>query len=172
MYNRPLVLKGNINIKNNDKCIIGKIIKNKNVETKENYIQVLDNKNLNLYEKGYLGYIFENEPQNIDLDKINYCSNVKSYETLLDYDVVEIVDKLYIKVLYRDDSDDNAIVVTNQCNSNCIMCPDPDGIRKTRINPDIKKLIQQIRCIPGDTAHITITGGEPGIRKRRANKSS
>ncbi len=165
MYNRPLVLKGNINIKNNDKCIIGKIIKNKNVETKENYIQVLDNKNLNLYEKGYLGYIFENEPQNIDLDKINYCSNVKSYETLLDYDVVEIVDKLYIKVLYRDDSDDNAIVVTNQCNSNCIMCPDPDGIRNTRINPDIKKLIQQIRCIPDDTAHITITGGEPGIRK-------
>ena len=48
MYNRPSVLKGNINIKNNDKCIIGKIIKNKNVETKENYIQVLDNKNLNL----------------------------------------------------------------------------------------------------------------------------
>ena len=99
MYNRPLVLKGNINIKNDDKCIIGKIIKNKNVETKENYIQVLDNENLNSYEKGYLGYIFENEPQNIDLDKINYCSNIKNYETLLDYDVVEIVDKFYVKVL-------------------------------------------------------------------------
>ena len=111
MYNRPLVLKGNINIKNDDKCIIGKIIKNKNTETKENYIQVLDNENLNLYQKGYLGYVFEEEPKNINLTEINYCSNIKSYETLLDYDVVEIVDKLYIKVLYRDDSDDNAIVV-------------------------------------------------------------
>ena len=56
MKNRPLILKGNINIKNTDEYIIGKIIKNKNIENKETYIQVLNIENIDLYEKGYKGY--------------------------------------------------------------------------------------------------------------------
>ena len=55
MKNRPLILKGNINIKNTDEYIIGKIIKNKNIENKETYIQVLNSENIDLYEKGYKG---------------------------------------------------------------------------------------------------------------------
>lgn len=165
MNNRPFILKGNINIQDPDQYIIGKIIKNKNVEEKESYIQVLDNKNINLYQKGYKGYIFEKKPQNIELDRINYCYEIENYETLLNYDVVEIINNKNIRVLYRDDSEDNAIVVTNQCNSNCIMCPDADSIRNTKENPSIKKILEHIRCIPDDTGHITITGGEPGILK-------
>lgn len=165
MNHRPLILKGNIVIKNVDEYIIGKIIKNKNVLDKEEYIQILDDENINLFEEGYKGYIFESKPQNINLEKINYCYNIKEYQTLLDYDVVEIINNKMIKVLYRDDSEDNAIVVTNQCNSNCIMCPDSDAVRNTKENPDIKKLLEQVRCIPDDTKHITITGGEPGLLK-------
>ena len=165
MQNRPFILKGNISIKNNDEYIIGKIIKNKNVEEKQEYIQILDNQNINQYEKGYKGYIFENKPQNIDIENINICYEVENFNTLIDYDVVEIVNNENIKVLYRDDSEDNAIVVTNQCNSNCIMCPDSDVVRNTKENPDIKKILEQIHCIPDDTKHITITGGEPGILK-------
>lgn len=161
--NRPLILRGNIIVRNKDKYIIGKIIKNANVQDKENYIQVLDEENINLFQKGYKGYIFENEPQHIELKEINYCNNIKDYETLLSYDVVEIIDNKVIRVLYRDDSEDNAIVVTNQCNSNCIMCPDSDVVRNTKENPDIKKLLEQVKCIPDDTSHITITGGEPGL---------
>ena len=66
MNNRPLRLQGNINIKNSDGYIIGKIIKDKNVEDKEDYIQVLSKKNIELYRKGYKGYIFENLSKNID----------------------------------------------------------------------------------------------------------
>lgn len=170
MNNRPLILKGNIVIRNEDKYIIGKIIKNKNVFDKEKYIQVLDDENIDLFEKGYKGYIFDNKPKNIELNKINYCSHVKDYQSLLDFDVVEIVNNKIIRVLYRDDSEDNAIVVTNQCNSNCIMCPDSDAVRNTKENPDIKKLLEQIRCIPDDTKHITITGGEPGLLKENLLK--
>ena len=170
MNNRPLILKGNIVIRNEDKYIIGKIIKNKNVFDKEKYIQVLDDENIDLFEKGYKGYIFDNKPKNIDLNKINYCSHVKDYQSLLDFDVVEIVNNKIIRVLYRDDSEDNAIVVTNQCNSNCIMCPDSDAVRNTKENPDIKKLLEQIICIPDDTKHITITGGEPGLLKENLLK--
>ena len=67
MKNRPLILKGNININNTEEYIIGKIIKNKNIENKETYIQVLNSENIDLYEKGYKGYIFETEPKKIDL---------------------------------------------------------------------------------------------------------
>lgn len=165
MNNRPLILRGNIIIRNIDEYIIGKIIKNKNIVNKENYIQILDDKNINLFQEGYKGYIFENKPQNINLKKINYCYNINEYQTLLDYDVIEIINNKMIRVLYRDDSEDNAIVVTNQCNSNCIMCPDADVVRNTKENPDIKKLLEQVRCIPDDTKHITITGGEPGLLK-------
>ena len=31
------------------------------MQDKENYIQVLDEENINLFQKGYKGYIFENE---------------------------------------------------------------------------------------------------------------
>ena len=170
MNNRPLILKGNIVIRNEDKYIIGKIIKNKNVSDKEKYIQVLDDENINLFEEGYKGYIFDNKPQNIDLNKINYCSNVNDYQSLLDFDVVEIVNNKTIRVLYSYTYIYYAIVVTNQCNSNCIMCPDSDAVRNTKENPDIKKLLEQIRCIPDDTKHITITGGEPGLLKENLLK--
>lgn len=170
MNNRPLILKGDIIVRNIDEYIIGKIIKNKNVINKEEYIQILDDENIDVFEEGYKGYIFENIPQNIDLKEINYCNNVENYKTLLDYDVVEIINNKTIRVLYRDDSEDNAIVVTNQCNSNCIMCPDSDMVRNTRENPDIKKLLEQVRCIPDDTKHITITGGEPGLLKENLFK--
>lgn len=167
---RPLILKGNIIVRNFDKYILGKVIKNDNVTDKEKYIQILDDKNLNLFQKGYKGYIFENKPKNINLEDINYCNNIKDYDTLLDYDVIEIIDNEAIRVLYRDDSEDNVIVVTNQCNSNCIMCPDSDIVRNTRENPDIKKLIEQVKYIPDDTKHITITGGEPGLLKENLLK--
>lgn len=163
MLDRPFILKGNIHIQDMDNYIIGSIIKNQNVENKEKYIQVLDDENINQFQTGYKGYIFESRPQNINLENLNYCYGINNYETLINYDVVEIIGNRYIRVLYRDDSEDNAIVVTNQCNSNCIMCPDSDMVRNTKESPSIKKLIEQIRCIPDDTKHITITGGEPGM---------
>ena len=163
MENRPLVLTGKVICKN--KYIMGKIAKNRQVEgeEKKDFIQVLDAKNISLFEEGYKGYIFEKLPQKIKVD--NYAYNVTKQDTLIDYDIIEMIDGRVIKVLYRDDSEDNVILATNQCNSNCIMCPDPDAIRNTSENPYIGKLIQQVKYTPNDATHITITGGEPGILK-------
>ena len=119
MINRPFALKGTNIIRNNDKYIIGKIIKNTNIEDNPSkYIQVLDDENIEKYQEGCKGYIFENKPKNIVLTDINYGYNIKNFETLINYDVIEMLGNGVIRVLYRDDSDDNAIVVTNQCNSN------------------------------------------------------
>ena len=155
------LLKGTIKI--NIKYIIGRIIKNQNVPEKTKYIQVLDNDNIDQFEKGYKAYIFTSENsliQNLN----NYCI-ISDVNSLCNYDVVEIVKDKYIRSLYRDESDDNFILVTNQCNSNCIMCPDADSNRNTKDVPDIQVLIDHIRAIPNDAQHLTITGGEPGLLK-------
>lgn len=163
MSNRPFFLKSKIVINNSSVSTIGKVIINKNVEDKSNYIQVLEKESKELFTDGYLGYIFIDWcPSEID-DK-NYAINVNCVETLKDYDVVEF-DKEYIHVLYRDDSDDNFIQVTNQCNSNCIMCPDSDFVRNTDKSYDLLRLERIINCIPDDTKNVCITGGEPGILK-------
>lgn len=164
MENRPLVLTGKI-ILNKKGYIIGKIIKNNNVEQdeKKDYIQVLDSENINLFEQGYKGYIFEEIPKDVEIS--NYAYNISMCRTLMDNDIVEMINNRVIRVLHRNDSDDNAILVTNQCNSNCIMCPDPDVIRNTHESPYIEKLIEQVKYTPKDTMHLTITGGEPGILK-------
>lgn len=163
MKDRPMLLRGDIHIEG--EYIIGKVIKNMSVEDKENCIQVLDNDHLDLYEDGYRAYLFEKRPTALCLDNVNYCSDVQEISTLVNYDVIEIIWDDCIKVLYRDDSDDNALVVTNQCNSNCIMCPDSDFVRNTKYMPSINKLIEHIRCIPSDAKHLTITGGEVGLLK-------
>lgn len=167
MNERPGILKGNINLK--EECIIGKVIVNENVEDKSKFIQILDDEHIELFEKGYRAYIFQNEPQLEGISNMSYCYNIQNYETLINYDVIEIINNVYINVLYRDDSEDNAIVVTNQCNSNCIMCPDSDKVRMNKENVHINKLIEYVKCIPDDTKYITITGGEPGMLKNDLN---
>ena len=91
MNERPCILKGKISLK--EECIIGKVIVNKNVEDKTKFIQVLDDEHIELFEKGYRAYIFQNEPQLDGLSDINYCYNIQNYETIIDYDVLEISDK-------------------------------------------------------------------------------
>lgn len=167
MSERPLILKGKIFLR--EEYIIGKVIVNKNVEDKTRYIQILDDEHIDLFEEGYRAYIFQSKPEIEVLSNISYCYDIQNYETLIDFDVLEIINDVYIKVLYRDDSDDNAIVVTNQCNSNCIMCPDSDIVRMGKENVDINKLIEYVRCIPNDARYITITGGEPGMLKKDLN---
>lgn len=66
-----------------------------------------------------------------------------------------------LSMVYQKASQDNAIVVTEKCNSNCIMCPVPEGIRCNTEDIVMSDLIERVQYIPVDADHITITGGEP-----------
>ena len=57
MENKPNVLAGTINIHYD--YIVGKVIKNGNVSNKKQYIQVLTENNVDLFEEGYKAYIFK-----------------------------------------------------------------------------------------------------------------
>ena len=59
------------------------------------------------------------------------------------------------------------VYVTNQCNSNCIMCPDSVKLR-TRPNEVTRgNLLEQISEINPEAEHVDITGGEPTLLKEQ-----
>lgn len=82
----------------------------------------------------------------------SYCDN---------YDVFQIDEQGNAYLFYNNESDDNAFMLTGKCNSNCIMCPAANSVRKNGRNADMSEMINIIRHIPLDARHFTITGGEP-----------
>lgn len=80
-------------------------------------------------------------------------------------DVLSINEKGIIYNLFRANSDDNAIVFTMQCNSNCIMCPCSEVSRKTGFLSSVEYIKELLRYIPEDTQYLTLTGGEPTLLK-------
>ena len=46
MNNRPFILRGIVKVTNPMGCVIGRVIKNDNIEDKQMYIQVLDKENM------------------------------------------------------------------------------------------------------------------------------
>lgn len=85
-------------------------------------------------------------------ERFSYCDN---------YDVFQIDERGNAYLYYNNETDDNAFMVTGKCNSNCVMCPAGDYLRKTGENADMEELLEIIRHIPTDARHFTITGGEP-----------
>ena len=80
-----------------------------------------------------------------------------------DGDVLSINGQGIVYCLYDESSNDNAIVCTLQCNSNCVMCPCSEYSRRTSGLCSIQELREILRYIPKDTPFLTITGGEPTL---------
>ena len=80
-------------------------------------------------------------------------------------DVMSIEEKGIIFHLYDANSDDNAIVFTMQCNSNCIMCPCSENSRKNACLNSAEYIKEIFRYVPEHTQYLTLTGGEPTLLK-------
>lgn len=120
----------------------------------------------------FSGYIFEcNElpsefRDNLIKNNIKFITGI-SCENVNTGDVIEINSKRNsFKTLYKINSLDNIILTTNQCNNNCIMCPDSNGIRESRKNADINKLKLLVNLMDSKTKFVCITGGEPTLLKQ------
>ena len=81
--------------------------------------------------------------------------------SLHEFDVLQPVGEGCLYPIYSAASPDNAIVVTQHCNSNCLMCPVPEKIRREEEPPTLEELLRLADYIPSDAPHLTITGGEP-----------
>lgn len=90
---------------------------------------------------------------------------ISSFEQIGEYSILEFNEEgCYI--YYDSTSVDNALFITNKCNSNCIMCPISDKMRQNSDIVPINILLKICSQIPNDGSHITITGGEPFLLKR------
>jgi sulfatase maturation enzyme AslB (radical SAM superfamily) len=117
-----------------------------------------ENKNI-LYQSlsGYIIFPFEHKLENLDI------TTIELLDSLSNFDVIEMYGDSNFRVLFNSSSNDNALVVTNKCNSNCIMCPCSETYRKKDCNETIEHLCKIIEYIPTDTRFLTITGGEPTL---------
>lgn len=80
-------------------------------------------------------------------------------------DIIEVLSDDRIIKLHSGDSPNALIFVTNQCNSNCIMCPDSVKQRTRPNKITIEYLQEYIALLPTDLIHVDITGGEPTLLK-------
>lgn len=77
-------------------------------------------------------------------------------------DIVSIrSDETRLRVLYRRNSNQNSILLTEQCNHYCLMCSQPPkDVDDSYLMEETKQLV---RLIPQDTLEIGFTGGEPTL---------
>lgn len=122
--------------------------------------------------QGYGAYLISCDiPEDYAKNLASYCPNasilydVSDVEQYANFDVIEVDNKGHIRVVYQDASEDNVLFITNQCNSNCIMCPDSNTARKMVLDNRKEYLERLIDLLPSDAVHLTITGGEPTLLK-------
>lgn len=87
-------------------------------------------------------------------------------EELQTGDVLTIGQDGKISRNYSADSGEVDIFVTNRCNSNCVMCPLSETVRRQEQKYYLRWLWDFIRILPDDVEYINITGGEPTLRKK------
>jgi His-Xaa-Ser system radical SAM maturase HxsC len=84
-----------------------------------------------------------------------------SISHLQDGDVVVLQPRGLLRTLFRPESEHNALLVTERCNSFCLMCSQPpvdrDDSGLTGLN------VEAIRLMKPPPVHLGITGGEPTL---------
>lgn len=97
-----------------------------------------------------------------ELGNIPQVHSIPDLNHLSEGDIVVINSDGVINTLYRVNSNHNSILVTERCNSNCLMCSQPPKDKN-----DIEYLFaiheQLIPLIPKDCIELGITGGEPTL---------
>lgn len=88
--------------------------------------------------------------------------SVKTLNHLDEGDIVVISEDGNINTLYRVNANQNTLMATERCNSNCLMCSQPPKDRE-----DIPRLFEinskLVRLIPKDCPELGISGGEPTL---------
>ncbi|MBI4683909.1 MAG: His-Xaa-Ser system radical SAM maturase HxsC [Nitrospirae bacterium] len=88
------------------------------------------------------------------------CHSVAEIDYLNDGDIVLIENNGNINVLYEKESSTNALMLTEKCNCDCIMCPQE---RKTKEENRAPLNLKIISLMDKSTKHLGLTGGEPTL---------
>lgn len=115
---------------------------------------------------GYGLYLFVGQPLRHLADTDRYVVLPSSLEYVGDGDVVSISDDgNRINVLWRRESYQNSILLTERCNHFCLMCSQPPKSRNDDYLMD--EAFELIRLLPRGSKDIGFTGGEPTLYGER-----
>jgi His-Xaa-Ser system radical SAM maturase HxsC len=84
-----------------------------------------------------------------------------SLNYLMEGDVIKLTPDFRIRVLYRRTANTNSLLVTERCNSFCLMCSQPP--RDIEDGYLVDELLDAIPLFDRGTREIGITGGEPTL---------
>lgn len=116
---------------------------------------------------GYVGSLSQRQPPAFSLNPTPAVYGIPpdQAENLKEGDIVLLNPSGEVAVLWESNSWDNCILVTEQCNCRCIICPQPprkDPKLLHEINRRVLSLLES-----GKTERICLTGGEPTLNKKR-----
>ncbi|MDO5292355.1 MAG: His-Xaa-Ser system radical SAM maturase HxsC [bacterium] len=116
--------------------------------------------------KGSLYRVNNKENENVEI--INMDGNVQTIsdnDNLLDIDDIFYPRDGEIRIIHKGDNTHMTLFVTNQCNSNCIMCPDSENVRRIHNTITYQGLVERIKLFPQNIYSVDVTGGEPTLLK-------
>lgn len=82
---------------------------------------------------------------------------------LEDGTIIAVAEDGGIEPLHHQEQKEIDLFVTNKCNSNCIMCPVSEYVRKKNESWHMRWIENYIGVLPDDTPYINVTGGEPTL---------
>jgi His-Xaa-Ser system radical SAM maturase HxsC len=96
-------------------------------------------------------------------DRIDFPSvyGIPDFSHLLDGDIVLVNTDGVINTLYRVNSHQNFLLITERCNSNCLMCSQPPRDKDDSYLMEVYD--QLLPQIPKDCVELGLTGGEPTL---------
>ncbi len=156
-------------------CALGVATKCEGDQTDgERSIQVLPSRDVDLFSPHHCGYIFGTAApparisQYIISRNIPCIVGVDFVDDIRPGDIIEINNGLgKARVVHQAHSNDHSILLTNRCNSNCIMCPDSEIVRRFGQDISTDWIDRYLSLIPLDTPHLSLTGGEPTLLRER-----
>lgn len=96
----------------------------------------------------------------------SYTIISSDFSYLSNNDIIRLnADRNTMRVLFREKSNHNSILVTERCNHYCLMCSQPPKLRDDSYLLD--EIEQLIPLIPRSTQEIGFTGGEPTTNRER-----
>ncbi|MEK6371967.1 MAG: His-Xaa-Ser system radical SAM maturase HxsC [Acidobacteriota bacterium] len=112
---------------------------------------------------GFAAWLLPNSEEGVREASVPAAWGVPELGYLADGDVVAIAPNGWTRVLYRRSSPHNTILMTEQCNSYCLMCSQPP--KPVDDQNRITEHLRLVELIDADTAELGITGGEPTLFK-------
>jgi His-Xaa-Ser system radical SAM maturase HxsC len=109
---------------------------------------------------GYAGVVTPNDASGWN-NVIPHVHSLRGIDHLADGDVIRFDPNGYVRTLYRKNSPNNFVLVTEQCNSFCLMCSQPP--KKVDDSHRMAEHFRLIDLVDPTTTELVITGGEPTL---------